>query len=113
MESVVSLMIAFISVYVLYLLLIVFNNKARKKLKTGIEAKFLKKVYKINLSKIDDKKFAFRIALNNSIIIAFTFYITGLFFNNPILQILLSFPILILLIILLYSLTGRHYKKNE
>lgn len=110
MNFLVSFLISFMAVYILYLILVVLNKKARKKLKTGIEAKFLKKVYKINLSEIDDKKFAYRIAFNNSIIIAFTFCLTDLFFKNTILQILLSFPILILLIIFLYSLTGRSYQ---
>ena len=113
MEIVVSFVISFSLIFILYLILVVFNKKARKKLKTGIEAKFLKKVYKVSLSNIDDKKFAYRIAFNNSIIIAVTFCTTGLFFDNSILQILLSFPILILLIIFLYSLTGRYYTRHE
>lgn len=113
MDKVVSMLIAFVIVYLIYLVLIVFNKKSRKKLKTGIEARFLKKVYKIDLNKINDKKLANSIALNNSIIIAVTFYLTDLFFENMILQMLLSFPILILLIIILYDLTGRYYKKHE
>ena len=112
MDEVVSMVIVFIVVYLVYLLLVVFNKKGRKKLKTGIEAKFLKKVYKIELNKISEKKFANSIAINNSIIIAVTFYITGLFFENFILQILIAFPFLILLIIILYSITGRYYKKH-
>ena len=113
MEEVVSMLIAFVIVYLMYLVLVVFNKKSRKKIKTGIEAKFLKKVYKINLNKISDKKFANSIALNNSIIIAVTFYFTGLFFENIVFQMLLSLPVLILLILVLYSLTGRYYKKHE
>lgn len=113
MNEVVLMLIAFIIVYSIYLILIVFNKKGRKKIKTGIEAKFLKKVYKIDLNKINDKKIANSIALNNSIIIAFTFYLTGLFFDNIIFQILLSFPLLVFLIIILYALTGRYYKKHE
>ena len=112
MDEVVSMVIAFIVVYLAYLLLVVFNKKGRKKLKTGIEAKFLKKVYKIDLNKINEKKFANSIAINNSIIIAVTFYLTGLFFENAMFQILIAFPFLILLIILIYSLTGRYYKKH-
>ena len=73
MNEVVLMLIAFIIVYSIYLILIVFNKKGRKKIKTGIEAKFLKKVYKIDLNKINDKKIANSIALNNSIIIAFVF----------------------------------------
>lgn len=57
MEIVVSFVISFSLIFILYLILVVFNKKARKKLKTGIEAKFLKKVYKVSLSKIVDKKF--------------------------------------------------------
>lgn len=113
MDKVVSMVIAFVIVYLIYLILIVFNKKSRKKLKTGIEARFLKKVYKIDLNKINDKKLANSIALNNSIIIAVTFYLTDLFFENMILQMILSFPILIFLIIILYDLTGRYYKKHE
>lgn len=112
MEKLVSMMIAFVIVYSLYLILVVSSKKARKKLKTGVEAKFLEKAYKINLSKIDDQKFARIVAFNNSTIIAFTFYLTGLFFDNTILQILISFPFLVLLIIALYSITGRYYKKH-
>ena len=112
MDEVVSMVIAFIVVYLVYLLLVVFNKKGRKKLKTGIEAKFLKKVYKIDLNKINEMKFANSIAINNSIIIAVTFYLTGLFFENAMFQILIAFPFLILLIILIYSLTGRYYKKH-
>lgn len=113
MEEVVLMLLAFAIVYFMYLILVVFNKKSRKKLKKGIEAKFLKKVYKLDLNKINDKKFANSVALNNSIIIAITFYLTGLFFENMIFQMLLSFPLVILLIIVLYSITGRYYKKNE
>ncbi|MEG0826297.1 MAG: hypothetical protein RR404_02375 [Bacilli bacterium] len=112
MNEIISMIIAFVIVYLLYLFLVILSKKGRKKLKSGIEATFLSKTYKLDLSKVDDKKFAWNIALNNSLIVSITFYITGLFFNKPILQILLSFPIIILLIILLYSLLGRYYKRK-
>ena len=108
-----EIVIAFIIVYLVYLLLVVFNKRGSKKIKSGIESKFLSKVYKVNLNKISDRKFANMIAINNSIIISVTFYLTGIFFNKAIFQILLAFPILILLIIFLYSLTGRYLKKHE
>lgn len=112
MGNLVMLILAFIVVYLIYLILVVFNKKGRKKLKNGIEAKFLIKIYSVKVDKISDKKFANTIALINSLIVSIVFVVIGLFFKNAILQILLAFPILILLIILFYSLLGKYYKRK-
>lgn len=112
MENLVMFLLAFLLVYLIYLVLVVFNKKGRKKLKTGIEAKFLIKIYNVRVDKIDDKKFANTIALVNSLIVSIVFVVIDLFFKSAILQILLAFPILILLIILFYSILGKCYKRK-
>lgn len=103
-------LIAFIIVFLIYLIFVILNKRGRKKLKNGIEARFLEKVYKVDLKKIDDKKFALYISIINSIIISIAFTIINIFFDKIIFQILLSFPILVVLIILLYSFLGRRLK---
>lgn len=112
MEQLVGLILAFIIVYIVYLILIVFNKKGRTKLRFGLESTFLLKVYKVKINKISDKKLANIIALSNSLIVSLTFYIIGFFFKKTIFQILLAFPILILLIIIIYSMIGRYYKRK-
>lgn len=112
MEQVVGLILAFIIVYIIYLVLIIFNKKGRSKIRFGVESTFLLKVYKVKINKISDKKLANIISLANSLIVSLTFYIIGFFFEKAIFQILLAFPILILLIIMIYSIIGKYYKRK-
>lgn len=113
MNEIGSLILAFVVVYIIYLILVVFNKKARRKLKSGVESKFLKSVYKVNVEKISDKKYANIISINNSLIIAVAFYLSGLTFKNIIFQIIISFPILILCLMIVYTITGKCLKKYE
>ena len=110
-QQLIFIPVFFLITYFIYFILIIKKEKKRRKLKTGIEARFLEKVYKINLDKIDDKKFAQKIAVNNSIIISITLFIINLFVDNIILQIIIAFPFLCFLIIIIYSLTGKKYQK--
>jgi len=103
--------ISFIIVYLIYILFVVVNPRGRKKLKTGIEARFLEKVYKVDISKIKDIRYANHIAFTNSLIISFSFTLINFLLKNMILQILIAFPLIVLLIIINYSILGRMYKK--
>ncbi|MDD3187609.1 MAG: hypothetical protein PHD02_04010 [Bacilli bacterium] len=112
MEFISTFIISFILVYTMYYFLVVKSKKGRDKLKLGIESTFLNRVYKVKVDKIDNKKFAKTISIINSIIISLTLVATSFFFNKTIYQILLSFPIMVLLIIASYSILGRHYNKK-
>ncbi len=111
MQYFIVFLLAFAFVYIIYLLLVVLNKKGRARLKNGMEAKFLVNVYKVNILKVTDKRFAHTVAFCNSFILATTFLMVTLFFDNFILQIALSFVVLIVLIIIVYSIIGKRYKK--
>ncbi len=111
MEAILLFLITFIIIFIIYLLFVVFNKKGLKKIYNGTEAKYLKKLYKLDLNKLDKKKFAIHIALINSFIISITLSIVVLV-ENYLLMILLAFIIVILLILSLYHLLAINYKNK-
>ena len=102
----------FLIVFLIYFFLIINNKKGRKKLKTGIEAKFLKKINKVSVEKISDKSFASIIALTNSFIISVTF-VSISFISSFILQLIISFPLFLFLIIVCYRGVGKWLQKKK
>ena len=112
MEYIGLFLISYFMVFFLYFFLIITNKKGRKKLKKGVEAKFLEKTSKVSLKEINDKTFAYIISIVNSFIISFTFVISSII-HNFILQILISFPLFLFLIIICYQGVGKCLVKKK
>lgn len=112
MKYLLTFAVTFILIYLIYYFLIVRRKSGLENLKKGKQIEFLVNVYKIDLKKINFKKFANSLALTNSFILSFTLTISELV-DNYVLKILLCFIILIPLIIVMYKILGETYKKKE
>lgn len=112
MKYVITYLITFCVIYLLYFLLVVNRKKAINKFKNSMEVKYLMNKYSINIDKVNIKKLANMVALSNSFIIT-TVFIVIIFIDNFILKMLVAFVILFPLIIIIYWLLGKILKKEE
>lgn len=105
----------FVGVYLLvmliYLITVIGNKRKLAVFPKSNQALILIKRFKLNINETNVKKFAIKIALSNSFIIAFTLTITELV-NNFLLKLLIAFLVMIPLIIILYYLIGISMKKE-
>lgn len=106
-------LIIFIVCYLLYLLFTVARKKKRKfnPKKPSMDEVFLTMKFKIDFKKVNYVKYLNLVALVNSFILALTFILVqivkGVFF-----QILISIIFLIPLILISYTIIGKHYQKK-
>ena len=113
MSILLEYIIVFIAMFILnYFLFIRKKTKLNKK-KVPIELNYLISIYKIDVKKIDYKKFVWIYNLINAFIIATIYIIVVYLVKNLILQIIIGMILLILLIIICYGLLGRYYQKKE
>ncbi len=104
-------LIVFVAIYLLYLLFVILRKKKLAKFKNNTYVKYLAKVYKLDIKKINTKKLAHLIALANSFIIATTFTII-LGIKNYLLMVFLTIIIIIPLSLLVYHVIGQILKKG-
>lgn len=76
------------------------------------EVAYLVKKYKLEIQKIDMKALANIIACANALVLSITVFFV-LWFENIILQIVISALIMISLILITYHAIGLYYKKKE
>ena len=111
MEYVIYFILTFLLVYMISYFFIV--RKAGKKIqkKVPIEVEYLIKKYNIDLKKVNYREFINTISITGSIIIAITVLII---FNieNLLLQLVVSFVVMIPLILIGFKLIGEYYKKK-
>ena len=112
MEYVLVFLFCFIAVYIVYYLIIVRREKGLEAFKKGKQLLFFKNAYNLDIKKVDVKKFANSLALANAFIIAFT-VVAIEFIDSLIIKLLVGFVILIPLILIVYYILGRIYKKKE
>lgn len=108
----IQFFIAFILVYLLEYIILVRKNKeldSTKKLPTEVE--YIVRVYKINLSKIDYYKLIKTLSFTNTFIIVLVFTVVSNIIVGTIWQLLIGFALLCILILVIYGLIGRRYKK--
>ena len=96
----------FLIVFIVYLLFVIRRGKYLNKFLEGKEIKYLKKVYKVKITKDNEKKIALLVALSNSFIISVAVAIVCLF-NNIFLQMIIGFISVITLILLCYHIIGK------
>lgn len=102
----------FVIIYIIYLITVIFNKRKIKSFLTTNQAKFFINRYKLDIKKINVRKFANSIALANSFIISLTLIATELT-KNYYLKILIGIIVLIPLILIIYHIIGVIYKKKE
>jgi ABC-type maltose transport system permease subunit len=112
MNYLLLFVISFLIVYLVYYLIVVARKKGVEAFKTGKQVMFFKNAYKLDLEKLDYKKFANSLSLVNAFIIAFTVTIIELI-DGFVFKLLVGFVILIPLILICYYVLGKIYKKKE
>ena len=113
MEIILEYIIVFIFLWLMnYSLFIKTKTKYNKK-NIPPELLYLKKIYHINIKKMNYKKFVYTYTLINSFIISTVYIILMYLLNNWIIRIILGIILLILLTIICYGLLGRYYLKKE
>lgn len=111
MKELLIFIVTFLLILITYIVFVVWNKKALKKIYDGTEARYIKGKYKLDIKKIPAKTLAFHIALINSLIISVTLSLIFLI-DNYLLMIILALILVISLIIILYHLLGKHYQKQ-
>lgn len=111
MKEVITFLIVFIIVYLLYLFLVILNKKRMNKYKDNNYVTFLVNKYNLDRDKLPIKKVANMISLANSFIISFTFAIV-MMIDNIILKMFLALAIIIPLMLFMYHLIGKNLQKT-
>ena len=111
MEYLINFIIAFLIVYLFYFFTVILQKKKYDKFKKSNQVMYFVNRYKLNVNKINIKKFIHIISLTNSLIIAIAFTATFLV-ENILLQLLIGLLVLIPLILISYSLIGNYLKKE-
>ncbi len=113
MTALLEYIIVFAFVWLMnYSLFIKKKTKYNKK-EIPVELTYLKKIYHINIKKINYKKFVYTYTLINSFIISTIYIILMYLLNNWIIRIIVGIILLILLIIICYGILARYYLKKE
>lgn len=112
MDYIIYFLLAFIIIYLFYLFTVILQKKRYDKFKTSNQVMYFVKKYKLNVKKIDIKKFINIISLTNSFIIALSFAAVIKIENN-ILMLLVGLLILIPLMLLCYHFIGKYLQKEE
>lgn len=112
MNYLLTFIICFIIIYLVYSIFVIYRKKGFEKFKNSKQVIFFEKAYKLDFKKINLKNFAQSLALTNAFIIAFTFTVIQLI-QNFILKMLVAFVILVPLMLLMYKLLSIVYKKKE
>lgn len=103
-------LIAYLLVYLIYLITVIRKPKKLAKFQNGTELKILKKKYNVEVKEEDQVKVAKMIARSNALIIAVTFAIVTLF-KSPWLSLLVGFLIMVIFILLTYTIIGKRMQK--
>ena len=112
MEYVIYFLISFIIVYLFYFLTVVLQKKKYDKFKKSNQVMYFVNKYKLNVNKIDIKKFINIISLINSFIIALSFTVV-IKIDNNILMLLVGLIVLIPAMLISYHFIGRYLQKEE
>ena len=106
-----SFVISFLIVYLFYLFTVILQTKRYDKFKKSNQVMYFVNKYKINIDKLNMKKFTNILGLTNALIISIAFTATFLV-KNIFLQLLVGLIVLIPLIFIFYGLIGNYLKKE-
>lgn len=112
MDYIICFIIAFIIIYLFYFLTVILQKKRYDKFKTSNQVMYFVNRYKLDVDKINIKKFINIISLSNSFIIAFSFACI-IKIENSILMLLVGVLILMPLMLFIYHLIGKSFQKEE
>jgi len=112
MQYLIIWIITFIVVYLFYFLFVIMRKKKLPQFKNNSYLKYLVKVHKLDMKKLDMKEMANIIALANAFIISTTFAIVAIL-DSFYMQMLLALALLILLQLFTYYIIGVLLKRRD
>jgi hypothetical protein len=101
----------FVLVNLSYLVVILNERNLKKYINKSREITMLKKKYNLDLDKLNHKKVAFTMGFVNALAISIV-YLVFMLIKNIVLKILVAFIASICLTLFLYSLVGKHFRKE-
>ena len=111
MEYIIWFLIAFMIVYMFYFLTVILQKKKYDKFKKSNQVMYFVNRYKLNVNKIDIKKFVKTISFVNSLIIALGFTMV-INIHNYLLMLLAGLAAIIPLTLISYHFIGKHLQKE-
>ena len=96
----------------IFIITFILRNKKKNRFEESVEIRYLEKVYKINVKRLNMKSLSHTIALSNSFIISLTLSIIS-FVELFILKMLVGFVVLIILELLIYHIIGKYYQGKK
>ena len=112
MTILLEYIIVFIGVLIINSLIARYNNKHSKGILSH-ELLYLKKIYHIDIKKLDKNNLTKTITLINTFIITTIYIILMYLLKGWLLRIIIGLILLILMILICYGLLGRYYLKKE
>ncbi len=106
-------LIVFTIIFIVNYFLYVRKKKRLNKNKMPVELFYLISMYKLDIKKINYKKFLWIYSFVNTFIVSTIYIIVVYLVEGFIWQLLIGMVLLILLIIICYGLLGRYYQKKE
>ena len=112
MKYLISFIVVFVMIYLFYLFFIVLRKEQVKKFKNNTFLRYLVRVYKLDIKKLDLKKMANIIGLTNGFIIALT-YVIVLFIDGFNRQMFMAMGVFILLELTIYHIIGKILQRRD
>ena len=113
MNMMLEYVIVFIGVLVINYFMNLPNKKKKDKKQIPLELLYIKKLYGVNIKKINQDNFLNLSIFVNTFIISNIYIILMYLLTNWVLRIIIGIVLLILMIIICYGLIGRYYLKKE
>lgn len=112
MEKVLLFLVVFVFIYLVYLVTIIWRDKKGQSIFKNGQASLIISKYRLDVKRLNMKKFHYSLAFCNSFIIALTFTLCD-FLESLLLKLLFAFILLIPLILIVYHFIGRRYQKLQ
>ena len=108
MNYLIVYLIAFLIIYLFYLFAVVLQTKRMNKFKKSKQVMFFVNRYKVDVEKINMKKFTNLLSLVNAFIMS-TAFIAMYLVENMFLQFLIGLAVLLPLLLISYHIVGKIY----
>ena len=105
--------IVFLLVFVINYFLFIRKKKRYNKKKVPVELAYLLLVYKIDVKKINYKRFVWIYSLVNTFIVSTVYMIVMYLVEGIVWQLIVGIILLVLLTIICYGIMGRVYERKE
>jgi len=112
MDFLLTFVISFLVIYLVYNIIVVRRKKGIERFKKGTQVEYFKKVYNLDFRKVDIKKFANSLALTNAFIMSAVITIIEIF-DNLIVKMAVGFILIIPLMLVSYKILGEKYRKDD